>query len=105
MSFNQIGGRFFLAAGEPTGFNYYFGLGDPVTNTGGDDHGAQWAMAHPELDTGYYPEIGMAELAVSDFRKRGYWNSDTGGFYYGYSLSILNTGISTWFSVQGGGNT
>ncbi len=105
MSFNAIGGRFFLAAGEPTGFEFYFGLGDLGTGTGAEDRGAQWPMAHPELDTGYYPEQGMAELAVSDFRKRGYWNPDTGGFYYGYRLTIVNTGIDTWFSVHGGGNT
>ncbi|HEY1653533.1 MAG TPA: hypothetical protein VGF86_00290 [Candidatus Tumulicola sp.] len=104
MSFNAIGGRFFLAAGESTGFIYWFGL-DGGNNTGAEDRGSQWAMAHPELNTGSYPEQGVAELAVSNFRKRGYYSGDTGDFYYGYSLQIENTGIDTWYSVQGGGNT
>jgi hypothetical protein len=103
MAFNQIGGIFFLAAGEPTGFNFFFGF-DAGGGTGTDDHGAQWAVAHPELNTGSFPELGMAELVVSNFRKRGYWNGDTGGFEYGYGFDIQNTGISTFFSVQGGGN-
>jgi hypothetical protein len=103
MAFNQIGGVFFLAAGDSTDFYFWFGL-DGGNYTGADDHGAQWANAHPELNTGYYPEQGMAELVVSNFRKRGYWSGDTGGFYYGYGMTITNTGISTNFSVQGGGN-
>lgn len=104
MAFTGIGGNFFLTVGSSTGFSYHFGL-DGYNGCGTEDRGAQWAMAQPELYTGSYPEQGLAELAVSDFRKRGYWDSNGGSFSYGYTLVIANTGtIDTWFSVTGGGN-
>lgn len=106
MSFT-IPGTFFLAAGESTGFVYYFGSMRPDgVYMGSEDRGTQWAMAHPQLDSSYSKDGLIAELGVSDFRKLTsyyYEDSYSGIGYYGYSFMITNSGIDTVFTVQGGG--
>lgn len=82
--------------------------GDP-----GDDHGAQWIMAHPIANETQPP----ATLQVSDFRKILDYSvgsvSQNGGAeyrfynpYYRYGVRVSNVGdYGVFFSLQGGGNT
>jgi hypothetical protein len=110
MAFNDLqpaAGPFSLAAGQAMRVNVWFG--DP-----GDDHGAQWIMAHP-LGNGQPP----AELALSDFSKildyeigtvtengPPVYGYDADSRYYRYGVTVTNWGSSACsFSVQGGGNT
>ena len=99
-------GPFFLAPGAATGIIVWFG--DP-----GDDHGAQWIMAHP-ISADTQPP---AQLTVSDFTKvldyqigQVQENGDPVYRYfdpfYRYQVTVTNTGSSgVFFNVQGGGNT
>lgn len=98
MAFNGIG-PFFLASGEST---WLWIVRDAVFLT---DYGAQWIMAHPEMNTGYYPQFGTAEFQVDHQRKKIFFSADTGGQYVTYSCLVTNVGgMSTFFSAQGGGN-
>jgi len=109
MAFNGLqpaSGPFFLAPGQSIGINVWFG--DP-----GDDHGAQWIMAHPLA--GQPP----TELRVSDFSKildysigtvtengPPVYGYDPNRFYYRYGVTVTNVGGNgVLFNVQGGGNT
>jgi len=109
MAFNGLtpaSGPFFLAPGASTGIIVWFG--NP-----GDDHGAQWIMAHPISS----PSQPPAQLTVSNFTKILDYsigsvteNGDPVFSYedpfYRYSVTVTNTGSSgVFFSVQGGGNT
>ena len=109
MAFNGLqpaSGPFFLAPGDSTGIIVWFG--DP-----GDDHGAQWIMAHPIAADTQPP----AQLTVSNMTKELHYEigqvSENGAPtyrffnpYYRYSVTVTNTGSSgVFFNVQGGGNT
>jgi len=109
MAFNGLqpaSGPFFLAPGAATWITVWFG--DP-----GDDHGAQWIMAHP-ISADTQPP---AQLTVSDFTKELHYSigqvQENGAPvyryfdpYYRYSVTVTNTGSSgVFFNVQGGGNT
>lgn len=108
MGFNNLqpsSGPFFLAPGGVTRIVVWFG--NP-----GDDHGAQWIMAHP-LD-----EKVPVSLTVSDFTKERDYTlgvitengppqySYGGDTYIRYWVTVTNTGsYPSHFTVQGGGNT
>jgi hypothetical protein len=110
MAFNNLqpaSGPFFLAPGQAARIWVLFG--DP-----GDDHGAQWIMAHPLEEQVPVP----ASLTVSEFTKeRGYTlgiitvngppqYSYGGDTYIRYWVTVTNTGsYPVHFNVQGGGNT
>lgn len=69
------------------------------------DYGAQWIMAHPEMNTGWYPEFGTAKSQVDHFQKEVFFSANTGGQYVTYRCLVSNVGsMSTKFSLQGGGN-
>jgi hypothetical protein len=107
MAFNGLqpaSGPFWLAAGNSIRITMWYG--DP-----GDDHGAQWIMAHP-IDEGF-----PAELVVSDHSKildyeigciqeNGPPQACPGqGPYYRYGVTVTNWGSNdVHFNVQGGGN-
>jgi len=110
MAFNGLqpaSGPFFLAPGDSLGLLVWFG--DP-----GDDHGAQWIMAHP-IDPGNGTQP-PAQLTVSGFTKL--LNYQIGQVqengapvyryfepYYQYAVTVTNTGsAAVFFNVQGGGN-
>ena len=80
----------------------------------GDDHGAQWMMAHPiDPGDGNQPP---AQLTVSNFTKLLDYQigqvQENGAAtykyfkpYYQYSVTVPNTGDSgVFFNIQGGGN-
>lgn len=109
MAFNGLqpaSGPFYLGPGAS--MRIWVKFGDP-----GEDHGAQWIMAHP-LANGQPP----AELVVSDQSKvLGYsigtvtengspqYSYDPSSAYYQYQVTVTNWGSSgTHFNVQGGGN-
>ncbi|HEX3945773.1 MAG TPA: hypothetical protein VHW69_16980 [Rhizomicrobium sp.] len=109
MAFNDLipsDGPFFLAPGQSMGITVWFG--DP-----GDDHGAQWIMAHPIAADTQPP----AQLTVTNFTKELHYElgsvTQNGAAtyhyydpYYRYSVTVTNTGSSAvFFSVQGGGNS
>ena len=54
---NRPRGKYSLNAGESTWVSITFGYGD--------DAGATWIMAHPELDLGFAPEEGNRRLQVT----------------------------------------
>jgi|SRR5436190_10767689 hypothetical protein len=106
MAFNGLqpsSGPFWLGPHQSTDITMWYG--NP-----GDDHGAQWIMAHPLK--GQPPTA----LQVSNFRKiLGYeiaWVNSEGdsGFdkesaYYRYAVTVTNLGNQgVFFNVQGGGN-
>jgi hypothetical protein len=109
MAFNGLqpaSGPFFLAPGSSTGITIWFG--HP-----GDDHGAQWIMAHP-ISGDTQPD---AQLTVSNLTKELHYQlgsvEENGAPvyrfqdpYYRYSVTVSNTGNSgVFFNMQGGGNT
>jgi hypothetical protein len=97
MAFNGIG-RFFLKAGESIAAEIYYGVGE--------DHGAQWIMAHAELSTGSFPQFGEGAFQVSNHRKIVDLSPSTGSFNIFYWCDVKNVGtFDTFFSMQGGGNT
>ncbi|WP_157160180.1 hypothetical protein [Cupriavidus sp. BIS7] len=95
MAFNEVG-LYWLKNGKSVRAEITYGFGE--------DHGAQWIMAHPEINKLSYPQAGHASFVVNDFTKTCDWSPDTGQFYYNYWVTIRNDGIDTYFSLQGGGN-
>lgn len=101
MSFNQVG-RFFLKRNESTWVTLTFGVGE--------DKGALWIMAHPEVFSDVpgrerIPNWGTSQLEVSRFQKRVDLPRSTGGAYVTYNCLVTNNGNNdTIFSLQGGGN-
>jgi hypothetical protein len=110
MAFNDLipaSGPFTLGPGQSMRLVVWFG--NP-----GDDHGAQWIMAHP-IGNGQPP----AELVVSDASKildyeigqmtengAPVYSYVADSRYYKYGVTVTNWGASACaFSVQGGGNT
>ena len=64
------------------------------------DRGAQWIMAHPEIDTGYYPQYGTAEFEVDHHRKQIYFDSGMGQQYVTYVVHVTNVGqMDTYFRI------
>lgn len=109
MAFNDLqpaSGPFFLAPGQSAAITMWHG--DP-----GEDHGAQWIMAHPIANENQPP----ASLEVSHFCKHLEYAigqvSENGEAvysyfdpYYRYGVTVTNVGDSgVFFSIQGGGNT
>jgi len=107
MSFDGLqpaSGPIFLGAGQSVRITIWFG-------NLGDDHGAQWIMAHPIA--GQPP----TELRVSDFSKILHY-SHTGvtsdgefvvdaldSYFYRYGVTVTNLGKEgVFFNLQGGGN-
>jgi len=97
-------GPYYLAPGGTARITMWYG--NP-----GDDHGAQWIMAHPL--PGEYP----CELVVSDFSKSldyGLVGAGSGGSfdysqaspYYRYAVTVTNWGPhGDRFNLQGGATT
>lgn len=82
-------GYFSVAAGEPFYFVYWF---NGAQDTGGDDHGAQFCMAHTLEGYG-------ATLYVTDQGK-----SNTGRSGWLYHMKGYNAGpYDTHCKLQGGG--
>jgi len=106
MSFDGLqpaSGPFWLGAGQSIGITIWYG-------NLGDDHDAQWIMAHPIA--GQPP----TELRVSDFSKilgysdagvtsEGEYVYDLDSYYYRYGVTVTNLGKEgVFFNLQGGGN-
>ncbi|NJC70290.1 hypothetical protein HC031_11295 [Planosporangium thailandense] len=99
------GGPYFLAPNTPIILEVWFG--DP-----GEDHGAQWIMAHPlagEAPTklvvsNHYKSL---DYSVGCVEQNGPPIPCPGqGPYYRYGVTITNAGLSAvHFNLQGGGNT
>lgn len=97
MSFNGLPGFFIAGNSGPTQIAYWFG--------NQEDQGAQWAMAHPELNEGFVPLSGLFALGVSNFVKCAWFDWDAGEFRYTYNVSISNEEPrAVYFTLQGGGN-
>ena len=95
MSFNQLG-LISIVANETVTVGFHFGFGA--------DFGAQWANAHPELQTGEFPQFGVFTLQVNDHQKQCIFSAETGSQLYFYSCSVKNISkADTHFSLQGGG--
>lgn len=95
MAFNV--GPFFLKAGQSVWLTLTLGASE--------DHGAQWIMATPELDTGTFPQYGFAAFQVDQHIKQCFYSSDTGDKYFSYACLVTNAGsFDTFFNGQGGGN-
>jgi len=98
VAFNQLGIFFIAANAGPMQVAYW--LDDAQS-----DFGAQWAMAHPELNKGSFPQSGLAVLAVGNFLKTSHYDGNAGVFRYTYNVDVTNEGaIPVLFSLQGGGN-
>lgn len=108
MGFNGLqpaSGPFFLAPGASVRINMWYG--DP-----GDDHGAQWIMAHPlagevptELVVSDHSKI--LKYAIGCIEENGPPQACPGEDpYYRYGVTVTNWGSSgVHFNIQGGGNT
>jgi hypothetical protein len=109
MAFNGLqpaSGPFFLAPNQSIGITMWYG--DP-----GDDHGAQWIMAHPISN----PRQPPATLQVSGFTKDLDYSvgeiQENGDPvytyfdpYYRYGVTVTNVSdVGVFFNIQGGGNT
>jgi hypothetical protein len=97
MAFNGVG-LYYLNPGDTISVEIFWGVGE--------DHGAQWIMAHAELDTGSYPQFGEGAFQVNNHRKIVDLSADTGSTNVFYWCDVTNVGtFGTFFSLQGGGNT
>src|SRR5262245_45735217 len=96
MAFNGDG-LFYLAAGQQMWVTHWYGVAE-------EDHGAQWIMAHAELNTGSYPQFGYAPFEVGNFRKNVLLDPSS-GTHVSYGVLVKNVSeMNTYFSIQGGGN-
>jgi len=94
MAFNNLG-HFTISPGTMLDFRYWFG-GRGLDNPGGDDHGAQYCMAHPEAAPGtmFVVEQGK-EQSSEQFH---------GQVVYIYHVKVrLDGPDENIFSLQGGG--
>jgi hypothetical protein len=97
VAFNHLG-RNFLSVNDATWILLWFT--DYQT-----DLGAQWIMADPEQDF-QYSQFGTVTFEVDHQQKKSFFSGDTGEKYITYIALVTNVGPqSTWFSIQGGGNT
>ncbi|WP_322750968.1 MULTISPECIES: hypothetical protein [unclassified Frankia] len=108
MAFNGLqpaSGPFFLAPGASVRLNMWYG-------NQGDDHGAQWIMAHPlsgeaptELIVSDHSKI--LDYAIGCVEENGSPRACPGQDpYYRYGVTVTNRGTSgVRFNIQGGGNT
>jgi hypothetical protein len=107
MAFNGVqpaSGPFYLAPGSATRITIWYG--DP-----GEDHGAQWIMAHP-IDEGWDAELALSDHskillhAVGCIEVNGTATACPGADpYYRYAVTVTNWSTTgTHFNVQGGGN-
>jgi|BarGraIncu00222A_1022003.scaffolds.fasta_scaffold231059_1 hypothetical protein len=98
MAFNGVG-LVFLNSGAAT----WAGVNENVPYN--SDNGAQWIMAHPEMNKGFFPQFGTAIFQVDQFQKQIDFSADTGEQYVTYWTFVTNAGaMNTFFSMQGGGN-
>jgi hypothetical protein len=109
MAFNNLqpsSGPFYLGPGESTGLVVWFG--DP-----GDDHGAQWIMAHPlkgepptALEVSGFQKILAYSIASVTQNGAPQYGYDADSAYYQYAVTVTNRGSQgVRFNVQGGGNS
>jgi hypothetical protein len=103
MAFNKIGPPVFIWNSSSLRIGIRYGSGD--------DKGAQWIMADPEVNA----QSPWGDLKVNDQTKIRYpiyrVDFDAGsGSYSGsaveYWVTVTNNaGYAQWFTLQGGGNT
>jgi hypothetical protein len=91
MAFNNLG---FYTIEPGQEFEIYYWFGGSATHMGGDDHGAQFCMAHPLWGYG-------ATLFVT---QQGKSNTGQGAGPWRYHVKVANAGpYSMGFNLQGGG--
>ena len=101
MTFNNVG-HYWLKNGESMWVTLRFG-----PSGAGQDHGAQWIMADPKPFDTFPTPSGTIQLETGRFQKRVVYMN--GGTDWSYNVFVENTAspywLSTWFCLQGGGNT
>jgi hypothetical protein len=98
MAFSKIGPFFLSRAAHSLQYEMYY--------DGYVDMGAQYLMANPETDQGYFPQGGVAVFSVGNFVKTRLYHGDTGEWTYTYNVNVQNVGdMDTWFTLEGGGCT
>src|SRR5262245_37946095 len=108
MAFQQLG-PVFLKSGESVWVTITFGSGE--------DHGAQWIMAHPESGAGVpgnNPNWGTSQCEVSRFQIRSnlfnqiipelFEPQRIAYFTYNCLVTCTEGFNDTWFTLTGGGN-